>query len=281
MEITPKDLKEEFNDLFEKQKEIENDAEFQSKKRKYMDIKLETRHNMRTLSEIFQDPELLARISQETFKLMRLKPGRPSRIRHEHDLITFRKPQAKDVKRRQLVAEDIAGVYQSLEEIIDKEKEYINPLAPKQRRYMSEEFQDIVFPSNSCSAEPSAHNSPSIEEYSQSSVDESALDTTSSSINTNSSMNLALPDHPNSQIDVHNQQQMPEQSELEEILEQTSKLISQSVLETVGSKHLHTYLPRQFDPHAFRYVKEDVSIEACLHIYYVFLSLLFFVVYPH
>ncbi|KAI7900248.1 snRNA-activating protein of 50kDa MW C terminal-domain-containing protein [Cokeromyces recurvatus] len=222
-------------------------------------------HNSKTLSEIFQDPELLSRISEESYKRMRIKIERTSRVRHEHDLIIFRKPQAKDVKTRQLVTEDIANVYQSLEEIIDNDKEYINPLAPKQRKYMSEEFQDIVFPSRSSSAEPSTHQSPSTEENSQLAANEPINNSNNNnnnnnnnnSIDNNSNNNLALPAYPNTVTSVNNEQQEPERSELDKIFEQTSNLMSQSPLETVGSKHLHTYLPRQFEPSALRYVKED------------------------
>jgi hypothetical protein len=177
---------------------------------------------------------------------MRETAVRASRVRHEHDIITQKKPQAKDVITRRLVGNEIVDIYDSLETAIDRDSEYLNPIAPKRRKYLAEESDDLS----------SITSSPQ----------EAVLEADPVSLPVpiepltiaNNGVSLALPAVQKPVDSIHNDQ-LPEKSELERLLEETSVTIKQSPLKTVGSKHLYTLLPRQCEINAYRYVKEDVK----------------------
>ncbi|KAI8975373.1 hypothetical protein BDF20DRAFT_822137, partial [Mycotypha africana] len=137
MNVTPSKLKRDFEELLEEHKAKENVAEFLEKRRKIANLKLEPKHTTNTMTEIFQDPDLLSRISTEASRIMN-DVARPSRARREQDLITFKKPQAKDVVPKRYISDEMAYLYDSLEQVIDKDREYINPLTPKQRKYVAQ-----------------------------------------------------------------------------------------------------------------------------------------------
>lgn len=282
------------------------------------------------MSEIFQDADLLARISKEAHNIMRSAAERPSRVRHEQDLITFKKPQAKDVITTRKIDDDLEGIYEILEGMINDDNEYINPLAPKTRKYIGESEMSQSDQSGSLLANSStdpAYNSTfdlvTSEQLGQSgtlidqligsesdtsrpqsqsnafeeqstipldftntdflSTSNIHMDTLATSLGENvgltseqsiaSTPSLTTGTDPNfdplsflhipsilSQSTDINQSESKDKSELEIMFEETSKLIAESPLQTVGSKHLHTCLPRQSEPNAFIYVKEDVGL---------------------
>ncbi|KAI8636301.1 hypothetical protein BD408DRAFT_95184 [Parasitella parasitica] len=107
MKINPKSLKPEFKIPFEAQPSIEKAKDINAKKRKYEHLKLESKYNTIALSEIFQDRDLLARIPEESYSLMNTRGVRPSRVRDPSDIITFRKPQAKDVTSARVVEQEV------------------------------------------------------------------------------------------------------------------------------------------------------------------------------
>lgn len=181
--------------------------------------------------------------------IMRETAVRASRVRHEHDIITQKKPQAKDVITRRLVGNEIVDIYDTLETVIDRNNEYLNPIAPKRRKYLAEESDD-----KSSSSSPQG-NVPE--------MDPVSLPAPSEFVSiTNDGVSLALPVIQRPAADcthVDSPEQLSEKSELERLLEETSVAIKQSPLKTVGSKHLYTFLPRQCEINAYRYVKEDVK----------------------
>ncbi|KAL9546248.1 hypothetical protein MBANPS3_006751 [Mucor bainieri] len=223
MKVNPKSLKTEFNKLFELEASIEKDKNINEKKRKYQHVQLESQYNTNTLSEIFQDPDLLARISEDAHKIMQTKTLRPSRVRDTSDIITYRKPQAKDVTIARVIEEDVATQYNAIEKCLNSE-EYVNPLAPKQRRYIA--YDD---PSEVGSAAASQPQTPV-----QPLPDSITLESLAAQ-NTDNADN-----------------------ELTKMLDETSKLIRESPLKTVRSNHLYTLLPRQAEINAYIYVKEDL-----------------------
>jgi hypothetical protein len=180
--------------------------------------------------------------------IMRETAVRASRVRHEHDIITQKKPQAKDVITRRLVGDEIVDIYDTLETVIDGDNEYLNPIAPKRRKYLAEESGDIT-PASSASSSP------------QETAPEMNLSVPMEPLSiTNNGISLALPIIQKPAEPVHTNEQK-EKSELEQLLEETSIAIKQSPLKTVGSKHLYTLLPRQCEINAYRYVKEDVKYQ--------------------
>lgn len=222
MKVNPKSLKTEFSKLFELEASIEKDRNISEKKRKYQHVQLKSEYNTNTLSEIFQDPDLLGRISEDAHKIMQTKTIRPPRVRDASDIITSRKPQAKDVTTARVIEEDVATQYNAIEKNLNSE-EYVNPLAPKQRRYIAhDEYSELPSPSPI--------------------LTQPFPDPISVSLET---------------LTVQNQEN--ENNELTNMLDETSKLIRESPLKTVRSDHLYTLLPRQADINAYIYVKEDVS----------------------
>lgn len=223
MKVNPASLKTEFNKLFELQASIENDKNINEKKRKYQHVQLESQYNTNTLSEIFQDPDLLARISEDAHKIMQTKTLRPPRVREASDIITSRKPQAKDVTTTRVIEEDLATHYSAIEKNLNSE-EYVNPLAPKQRRYIAHDEH------GESASQPQTPTQPFPDPISMS------LESLATQNAGNSNNN-----------------------ELTHMLDETSRLIRESPLKTVRSNHLYTLLPRQSDINAYIYVKEDVS----------------------
>ncbi|CAO0790660.1 unnamed protein product [Mucor circinelloides] len=222
MKVNPKSLKTEFNKLFELEASIEQERNINEKKRKYQHLQLESKYNTNTLSEIFQDPDLLARISEDAHKIMQTKALRPSRVRDASDIIISRKPQAKDVTTARVIEEDLASQYSAIEKNLDSE-EYVNPLAPKQRRYIAHEQNSEL------ASQPQTPIQPFPDPISVS-LEELVAQYT---------------ENP--------------KDELTNMLDETSKLISKSPLKTVRSNHLYTLLPRQADINAYIYVKEDYN----------------------
>ncbi|KAI8642590.1 snRNA-activating protein of 50kDa MW C terminal-domain-containing protein [Parasitella parasitica] len=223
MKVNPKSLRTEFKALFDAQASIEKDKNIDAKKRKYEHLELESKYNTNTLSEIFQDPDLLARISEESYSLMNTRGVRPSRVRDPSDIITFRKPQAKDVTSARVVEQEVATMYDNVEKSLNHDQEYINPLAPKLRKYIAQEENNEA---TSTSSQP---QTPA----------------------------LSFPEPININMDVL--ENVHAKDELNRILDETSKLIRQSPLKTVQSNNLCTLLPRQADINAFIYVKEDYN----------------------
>lgn len=223
MKVNPKSLKTEFGKLFELEASIERDRNIHEKKRKYQHVQLKSEYNTNTLSEIFQDPDLLGRISEDAHKIMQTKTVRPPRVRDASDIITLRKPQAKDVTTARVIEEDVATQYNAIEKNLNSE-EYVNPLAPKQRRYIAhDEYGELATSQSQIFTQPFP-------------------DPITVSLETLAAQN---------EENVNN--------ELTNMLDETSKLIRESPLKTVRSDHLYTLLPRQADINAYIYVKEDVS----------------------
>ncbi|KAI8972352.1 snRNA-activating protein of 50kDa MW C terminal-domain-containing protein [Pilobolus umbonatus] len=125
----PKHWREEFNTLLKEQTAIEQSSEFRKKRDKYNPIELSSKYDLTALSEIFQDPNFLSKISEESHKIMN-KAVRLPRIRHSDDIVTTKKPQAKDVLTGRVVEEEE-------ESVSTAEDEFISPLAPKRRKFIA------------------------------------------------------------------------------------------------------------------------------------------------
>lgn len=190
--------------------------------------------------------------------------ARPPRVRAEQDLIVSKKPQAKDVNINRKIDDGLEDIYSILENMINKESEYINPLAPKRRKYLGNPEQststrqssvDVISTENSSVQNDDPNDMQISLSRSYSNDELSILQTpASSSFEYSEPMEIGSTNIPSTQLDEN------EKDELELMFEEASKLIRQSPLQTVGSKHLYNCLPRQADPNAFHYVKEDVSI---------------------
>ncbi|CEP17268.1 hypothetical protein [Parasitella parasitica] len=220
MRVNPESLKTEFKALFDSQASVEKEMKINEKKRKYKHLELESRYNTNILSEIFQDPDLLARISEESYSVMNTRGPRPSRIRGASDIITSRKPQAKDVTSARVVEQEVAAMYDNMEKNLNRDQEYINPLTPKVRKYIAHEESSEAISSSSQLHKPM----------------------------------LSFPEPIGSGLDVL---EVHAKDELSRILNETSALIRQSPLKTVKSNNLYNLLPRQSEINAFIYVKED------------------------
>ncbi|KAK4521343.1 uncharacterized protein ATC70_011958 [Mucor velutinosus] len=226
MKVNPKSLKAEFSRLFELETSIEKDRKINEKKRKYEHVQLESKYNTNTLSEIFQDPDLLARISEDAHKIMQTKTLRPPRVRDASDIIISRKPQAKDVTTARVIEEDLATQYSAIEKNLNNE-EYVNPLVPKQRRYIAHEEHSEQ--ASAITSQPQTLTQP-------------FPDPISVSLESLAAQNVENTNN-----------------ELINMLDETSKLIRESPLKTVRSNHLYTLLPRQADINAYIYVKDDYN----------------------
>ncbi|KAI8373505.1 snRNA-activating protein of 50kDa MW C terminal-domain-containing protein [Choanephora cucurbitarum] len=251
--IKPDTLRDEFNQLFEKHKEIENNPKFKALKEKYSHLNnLEPKHDINTLSEIFQDPDLVARISSEAHEIMRVGCVRPSRVRSQSDIIISKKPQAKDVYRQALIDEDIAHLYQSAEKTIDSDAQYVNPITPKQRIYLAQEKESV----NATQPQPQQPHLPlssSVIPTPQFTPDDAVFSVAQEAI---ASLTQKTPRMPLISL---NEKPTETSDELERMFEQVANEISQSPLQTVRSKHLYNFLPRQSDLIAYNYVKEDFN----------------------
>ncbi|KAI8084121.1 uncharacterized protein B0P05DRAFT_467063 [Gilbertella persicaria] len=249
MTVKPSTLKDEFNRLFQKHHALETDPGFISKKQKLKQLKLKPRHDLNTLSEIFQDPELVSRISQEAHEILRLSSTRAPRIRQEQDIIIHRKPQAKDVYRRTVIDDEVANMYNTVENSIRQEDEYINPIAPKQRKYLAHEKEWQLTPTEETIVPSTSPVEPAMNTMHE-------------------SFPIALPSIPAATIDLDTNASIEHNAELNNMFDTVAQQMSQSPLKTVGPKHLYTYLPRQCDSFAYNYVKEDVSLYRkgmCIH----------------
>ncbi|KAI8364182.1 snRNA-activating protein of 50kDa MW C terminal-domain-containing protein [Blakeslea trispora] len=174
---------------------------------------------------------------------MRTSNIRPSRVRHQSDIITSKKPQAKDVYRQTLIDENVADLYESVEGNIDYDVQYVNPVAPKQRIYLAHDQQESPLPI----IQPVTQTSQDI---SEDTVSNTAQGTTTSSTDQTA---LSLPD-------ISTTPKPTEASiELDKMFDQVANELSQSQLQTVGSKHLYTFLPRQCDSLSYNYVKDDFN----------------------
>lgn len=81
-------------------------------------------------------------MSEDAFMLMKVKE-RESRVRNQFELVTSKKPQAKDVERIRLIANDEVERIKAVEENIKKEDKYISPIGPKKRRYLAEQGSEF------------------------------------------------------------------------------------------------------------------------------------------
>lgn len=259
---------------------------------------LETQYDQTTLSEIFQDPDLLARISEETFSFIKLKE-RKSRVKSHLEYVTTKKPQAKDVPTHRVISDYEKERLKALEGDIDKQSKFISPLASKKRIYLAQSGSDPV---------PEVHELYEVHETirlenittnTQAAADDQAsqaqtpvadtedsqscqaqtneTDVASSSLpsqahtpitdNTNTptdSINstLALPAlciPENTPATSKEPQTEKDDHPLEAAFRETALLYHQSPLKTVGPHNLYTLLPRQSDINAYKYVKQDVS----------------------
>ncbi|ORE06574.1 hypothetical protein BCV72DRAFT_207090 [Rhizopus microsporus var. microsporus] len=136
---TPSNLLNEFNDLFEQQAEIENSEEFKAKKQKYSDLKLEPKSDLSVRSEPFQDPDLLPYISLDNYLIVKKLHARTVRIRPNFNAITLKRPQAKDVSSTRIMDDEDVAILELFEGTVQSDKVYINPIAPKRRKFMREE----------------------------------------------------------------------------------------------------------------------------------------------
>lgn len=88
---------------------------------------------------------------------------------------------------------------------------------------------------------------------------ESNLSQTTNPINVYT-LNLALPFAcMNENVNKSNEQE-EEEFPLAKALNETAVLYKESILKSIGPKHLYTLLPRQCEINAYKYVKEDVGI---------------------
>lgn len=207
---------------------------------------MESKYDLTTLSEIFQDPDLLSRISNEMYSFIKLRE-RSSRVRGHLDLVTTKKPQAKDVSTNRIIADEELQRIKALEENNNNPNEYISPIASKKRKYLATETVDIV-------------RSPLLSGIEEEEKAEELVAQPNATIVTINST-LALPSvWINDNNTTPTEQQENDESPLEKSFEETALLFDQSLLKTVGSKYLYTLLPRQCDINAYKYVKDDVCI---------------------
>ncbi|KAI7888951.1 snRNA-activating protein of 50kDa MW C terminal-domain-containing protein [Mucor mucedo] len=230
---TPNQLTLNFKDLFEQQEAIEKDPVFQAKKNEYKDRVLESKYNLATLSEIFQDPDLISRISTDIHSLITEKE-RISRVRQYQHLTTTKKPQAKDVSTVNTIAEEEWERIKNLEESRTNLNEYISPIASRKRKYLSM---------------PTTSPPPEIEEPLQQSI------TAPTTINSE----LALPSVCITDNNTTNTEQQGDDDPLENSFKETAKLFQQSLLKSIGPKYLYTLLPRQCESSTYKYVKDNYT----------------------
>lgn len=207
---------------------------------------LESKYDLTTLSEVFQDPDLLSRISNETHSLLKLKE-RSSRVRKHHNLVTTKKPQAKDVSTKSTIAEEEFQRIKDLEQTHNNPNEYISPVASRKRRY-------LAIPSVSLPLHPIV--SSVREEDAQAEEPIARSGTAPTTIQSN----LALPSVCLNDTNTALNQEQVDKNPLEKSFEETALIYKQSSLKTVGSKYLYTFLPRQCDSNAYKYVKDDVRV---------------------
>lgn len=296
----PQDLKADSLELYEEQKSFEKSSQFKNYKRKYKDLNLESKYDLNALSEIFQDPDLLARVSTESFLLMKARE-RESRVRSQFELVTTKRPQAKDVERIRVLPDEDFERIKKVEENIKEEDKYVNPIGFKKRRYLAQEGSEqdhypmINFDPDSAimrllrevqedSGAPRANNVESllevlegdtlmndyVEQITVDNVDQcseisatitekqaSQIDNTSQTVNFAS--DLVLPTQSTSDSTSAILTSKEEEHPLEKAFKETAALVKESPLKTVGSRYLYTLLPRQCEPTAYKYVKEDYT----------------------
>ncbi|KAG2232872.1 hypothetical protein INT48_004885, partial [Thamnidium elegans] len=258
-----------FQELFEQQRLIETDPEFIKKRQQYKDINLKSKYDLATLSEIFQDPELLSRISSDVYSLQTLKE---KEVRPRYSI---KKPQAKDVAANRVIPDE------EFEKIVSLEQQ--NKLSRKRTHSengteeedgsgrkkkrdedgsASESDQDSVSEVSEQTSQELSRKGKGREEQVEGSISsipsESNLSQTTNSINMHN-LNLALPSTcVNETTDKSNE---PEEEEfpLAKALKETAALYKESILKSIGPKYLYTLLPRQCEINAFKYVKEDYN----------------------
>ncbi|KAI9246347.1 snRNA-activating protein of 50kDa MW C terminal-domain-containing protein [Helicostylum pulchrum] len=259
---TPNQLKESFREVFERQRLIETDPEFIKKRKRYENIDLKSKHDLATLSEIFQDPELLSSITSDVFSLQALKE-KDSRRRYP-----TKKPQAKDVIANRVIPDEELEKILSLEHQNEKSRK---------RRQDTEEEEDGSGRKKARDGDGSNSESDqeSVSEVSEqmsqekgkgeqgsvssSTPSESNLSQTTTPINVYT-LNLALPSAcVNESTDKSNEPEEEEEFPLAKALKETAALYKESVLKSIGPKYLYTLLPRQCEINAYKFVKEDYN----------------------
>jgi hypothetical protein len=192
------------------------------------------------------------------------------------DLVTTKKPQAKDVPANRVIADEELERIKAAETNINNQNEYINPIASKKRRYLAHNDNDPIHELLTYSQEEGSRSSSAavsaVEEVpaTQDSNSIAAAATETADTPTTSTMipSLALPaattvhsattttaNSPSASQQDENNDEHP----LERSFRETAQFFKQSPLKTVGSEYLYTLLPRQSDVNAYKYVKEDVS----------------------
>lgn len=194
---------------------------------------MESKYNVATLSEVFQDPGLISRISTEIHSLITEKE-RMSRVRQYQTLTTKKKPQAKDVSAVNTIAEEELERIRDLEKSHTNPDEYISPIASRKRHYLS-----------MLKASPPLELEQPVQQ--------------SNSTPTTINSDLALPSVCISDNCVATNNQQADENPLEKSFEETAKLFQQSSLKSVGPRYLYTFLPRQCDSSAYIYVKDNVG----------------------
>ncbi|KAG1170108.1 hypothetical protein G6F70_007649 [Rhizopus microsporus] len=232
---TPSNLLNEFNDLFKQQAEIENSEEFKAKKQKYSDLKLEPKSNLSVRSEPFQDPDLLPYISLDNYLIVKKLHARTVRIRPNFNALTLKRPQAKDVSSTRIMDDEDVAIVELFEGAVQSDNVYINPIAPKRRKFMREESM-------------SSANGISVSYTSTPAACTSVPDTP---INVSSQ-----PLSPSTTSEVSSSQGT---SELEEAFNDISNKIKQSTLRSVGAADAYTLLARYHDYYSFTSMPEFPS----------------------
>ncbi|CAO3656909.1 unnamed protein product [Mucor hiemalis] len=222
---------------------------------------------------------------------------RESRVRSQFELVTTKRPQAKDVERIRVLPDEDFERIKKVEEDIKEEDKYVNPIGFKKRRYLAQEGseqecypvinfdpdsaimrllrevqEEAGIPKGNNSVEGPIETDALMNEYVEQIIidpidqcsEESVVNTdnasqTESTTSVNFISDLVLPTQSTSDLAPATNTNKEEEHPLEKSFRETASLVKESPLKTVGSRYLYTLLPRQCEPTAYKYVKEDYT----------------------